>query len=424
MKTGTLATKLMLAAIFAAVFIYFGLSLAAYFANPFTTSQAYPYVSENAAAVSGYVVRSEQVLPGQAGELVYVSRSEGERVSAGGTVAQIYQSAQSLGDANTLRSLTEQLEQLLYAQSLTAGTQTELRLEEEVASSLTAFHSTLASGNLTAAANAGGNLRAAVLKRSYVYSGAEDLSAAVASLQAQIASLSAAGAGTQRVTAPQSGLFSGMVDGYESVLTLEAAAEMTPSQYKAIAPAPAEGLGRIVLGTRWAFVTLMSVRDMGRLQAGDTVTLRFQTGLDRDMTMKVTHISAEEAGQKVVTLESEEYLNLTTLLRRQNAQLIFDSYTGIRVPRAAVRLGEEPVTDEEGNPVLEADGTPRTRSITGVYCVWGTFARFKPVEVVWQEEDYMLVRPAEGTGESRRLRSGDTVIIAAVDLYDGKVING
>ena len=297
-------------------------------------------------------------------------------------------------------------------------------LEEEVASSLTAFHSTLASGNLTAAANAGGNLRAAVLKRSYVYSGAEDLSAAVASLQAQIASLSAAGAGTQRVTAPQSGLFSGMVDGYESVLTLEAAAEMTPSQYKAIAPAPAEGLGRIVLGTRWAFVTLMSVRDMGRLQAGDTVTLRFQTGLDRDMTMKVTHISAEEAGQKVVTLESEEYLNLTTLLRRQNAQLIFDSYTGIRVPRAAVRLGEEPVTDEEGNPVLEADGTPRTRSITGVYCVWGTFARFKPVEVVWQEEDYMLVRPAEGTGESRRLRSGDTVIIAAVDLYDGKVING
>ena len=172
MKTGTLATKLMLAAIFAAVFIYFGLSLAAYFANPFTTSQAYTYVSENAAAVSGYVVRSEQVLPGQAGELVYVSRSEGERVSAGGTVAQIYQSAQSLGDANTLRSLTEQLEQLLYAQSLTAGTQTELRLEEEVASSLTAFHSTLASGNLTAAANAGGNLRAAVLKRSYVYSGA------------------------------------------------------------------------------------------------------------------------------------------------------------------------------------------------------------------------------------------------------------
>ena len=44
---------------------------------------------------SGYVVRDEEVLPG-GGDLVYSSRREGERVSAGGTVAQIYQSAQAL----------------------------------------------------------------------------------------------------------------------------------------------------------------------------------------------------------------------------------------------------------------------------------------------------------------------------------------
>lgn len=423
MKTGSLATKLMLAAIFAVVLIYFGLNLAAYFTNPFTTAPAYPYVSENAVAVSGYVVRDEQVLPGSAGDLAYVSRGEGERVSAGGTVAQIYPSAQALDDANTLRSLSEQLEQLRYAQSLTAGTQTELRLEEEVSSSLVDFHSALAARNLTVASAAGGTLRAAVLKRSYAYSGAEELSGAVSALEDQIAALSASGAGVQRITAPQSGLFSGMVDGYESVLTLEAAAEMTPSQYKAIAPAPAEGMGRIIQGARWAFVTLMDTRDMGRLQEGDRVKLRFQTGLDRDMTMRVAHISAEERGQKAVTLECESYLGLTTLLRRQNAQLIFDSYTGIRVPRAAVRLGTVPVRDAEGNPVLESDGTERTESVTGVYCVWGTFARFKPVEVVWQDEEYMLLRPAQGVSDARRLRSGDTVVIAAVDLYDGKVIN-
>ena len=143
MKNGTLATRLMLAAIFAAVILYFGLNLAATFADPFTTAPAYPYVSEHALAVSGYVVRAEEVLSGSAGELVYVSRGEGERVSAGGTVAYVYPSAQALADANTLRSLSEQLEQLLYARSLTAGTQTELRLEEEVSASLTAFHAAL-----------------------------------------------------------------------------------------------------------------------------------------------------------------------------------------------------------------------------------------------------------------------------------------
>ena len=95
MKTGTLATKLMLAAILLTVLIYFGINLAAYFMDPFTTTVAYSYTSENAVTVSGYVVRDEEALSG-GGDLVYFSRSEGEKVSAGGTVALVYQTAQAL----------------------------------------------------------------------------------------------------------------------------------------------------------------------------------------------------------------------------------------------------------------------------------------------------------------------------------------
>ena len=82
MKTGTLATKLMLAAIFLTVLVYFAVSTAAYFTDPYTTTVAYSFVGEDAVTVSGYVVRDEEVLPG-GGELVYSSRSEGERVGRG-----------------------------------------------------------------------------------------------------------------------------------------------------------------------------------------------------------------------------------------------------------------------------------------------------------------------------------------------------
>ena len=425
MKNSTLATRLAMAAVFLAVIIYFGFSAASYFTDPYTATLAYSFVGERAVTVSGYVVRDEEVLPG-GGELVYSNRREGERVSAGGTVAQIYQSAQALQDANILRSLQEQAEQLDYAAALAAGSRTSVRLDDEITSALIGVRQSMSAGGLTAAADQSAALRTAVLKRSYAYSGSGGLDASAVALRERISALAAsADPGTARITAPRAGLFSSLVDGYESVLTRENILALTPSSYRAITPeAGAAGVGRLVYGTGWSFVTMMRTEDVGRMQPGDNLTLRFQKGLDRDMAVEVASVSAEEDGRRVVVLTSDKYLHLTTLLRRQNAQLIFDSYTGIRVPRAAVRLGEEPVTDEEGNPVLEADGTPRTRSITGVYCVWGTFARFKPVEVVWQEEDYMLVRPAEGTGESRRLRSGDTVIIAAVDLYDGKVING
>lgn len=417
MKTGSLATKLMLAAILLTVLIYFGVNAASYFLDPFTTTLVYDYTSENAVTVSGYVVRQEEVLTGGGGDLVYFSRGEGEKVSRGGTVALVYQSAQALQDANTLRSLEEQLEQLTYARSLASGASTSARLDEEVVSSLIAFRGAMASGSLSDAGEPGSNLRSAILKRSFAYSGTETLDAAIASLQEQIAALTAsAGAGTTAITAPAAGLFSSLVDGYESVLLPENLEDMTPADYRAIAPqAVSNACGKMIYGSEWSFVTLMRTADMGKMAVGDTVSLRFQNGLNRDLPMTVSAISGEEGGQKVVVLSSENYLGLTTLLRHQNAQIIFNSYTGLRVPRSAVRILTETVTDE--------DGTELTEKTTGVYCLWGAAARFKPVEVIWQESSYILVAPADGASATRTLRAGDEVITAAEDLYDGKVIN-
>ena len=417
MKTGSLATKLMLAAILLTVLIYFGVNAASYFLDPFTTTLVYDYTSENAVTVSGYVVRQEEVLTGGGGDLVYFSRGEGEKVSRGGTVALVYQSAQALQDANTLRSLEEQLEQLTYARSLASGASTSARLDEEVVSSLIAFRGAMASGSLSDAGEPGDNLRSAILKRSFAYSGTETLDAAIASLQEQIAALTAsAGVGTTAITAPAAGLFSSLVDGYESVLLPENLESMTPADYRAIAPqAVSNACGKMIYGSEWSFVTLMRTADMGKMAVGDTVSLRFQNGLNRDLPMTVSAISGEEGGQKVVVLSSENYLGLTTLLRHQNAQIIFNSYTGLRVPRSAVRILTETVTDE--------DGTELTEKTTGVYCLWGAAARFKPVQVIWQESSYILVAPADGASATRTLRAGDEVITAAEDLYDGKVIN-
>lgn len=422
MKNGSLSTKLFLAVICAAVLLYFGINVAAYLMDPYTSTVAYNYTSEDAIPVAGYVVREEEPLSGE-GELVYFSRSEGERVAKGGTVALVYGTTQALEDANTLRSLNEQLQQLQYAQSLASGTRTGILLEDEVVDSLISFQSALTDRAVTEAAAAAEDLRAAVLKRSYAYTGTAELDSTIAQLQERISSLTAASsASTSRITAPRSGLFSGMADGYETVLTPAALEDMTVADYRQIQPAAAAGSGKLIYGSRWHFVTLLRESDMERMKVGDTVTLRFQSGLDRDLTMTVERISDADGGQRLVVLSSGQYLDLTTLLRHQNAQIIFGSYTGIRVPRSAVRIEWEDVLDEDDQPVLQADGTAKREQVTCVYTVWGTNARKKPVEVLWQEDEYMIVAPAEGVSSSRQLRSGDEVITAAAELYDGKVI--
>lgn len=432
MRNSTFAMRLMMAVIFLTVLVYFGFNLASYLNDPYTTTLAYNYVGENALTVSGYVVRDEEVLSG-GGELVYSSRREGERVARGGTVAQIYSSAQALSEANRLRDLTGQLEQLEYARSLTEGIQTAARLDEEISRCLIRFHSDLAVGNTNSAADSGESLRTAVLKRSYAYSGTGSLESTIASLEEEIYALAAsAEAGATRITAPEAGLFSGLVDGYETVLNPGNILEMTPAKYRAIRPVQgAAGVGKMVYGSSWSYLTLVRSEDIKRLEVGDSITLRFQTGLDRDMEMRTAYISEDESGWRTVVFTSQKNLNLTTLLRHQNAQVIFRSYNGIRVPRNAVRIGSQPLTDENGEPVLDDAGRPKVQSVTCVYCLWGNIARLKPVEVLWQEEEYILVAPdtealkafaSEMARESRRLRAGDQVITAAADIYDGMVI--
>ena len=422
MKNSNLSTKLLMAAIVLTVLCYFGINLAAYFSDPFSTTVVYSYTNHHAVTVSGYVVREEMPIEGE-GDLVYFSRGEGERVSKGGSVALIYDNRQALDDANTVRNLEDQLQQLLYARSLASGIQSTVSLDKNVNEAIAAFHAARARDHIGAATDAAAALRSAVLRHSYAYSGTEDLDSSIASLKNRIAELSESISGaTTSIRAGASGLFSSLVDGYETVLTPEVLKTMTVDDYRGITPAPVSGMGKLVCGSKWYFVTLLRQADAKGLSAGQTVTLRFQSGLDKELPLVVDRVSSAEGGQVLVVLSSGENLSLTTLLRRQNAQLIFDSYTGLRVPRSAVRIVWETVKDEKGEPVRNEDGTEKTTQVYGVYTRWGNTARFKKVEILWQEDEYMLVRSLQESDVTRRLRVGDEVITAAEDLYDGKVI--
>ena len=84
--------------------LYFSYSIFTYLADPLTTTIAYEYRSDEAVTVSGYLVREEEVLPSSGG-LVYITRNEGERVSAGGSVATLYASQQALDQAMELEQI-------------------------------------------------------------------------------------------------------------------------------------------------------------------------------------------------------------------------------------------------------------------------------------------------------------------------------
>lgn len=408
-----------------AVFLYFVGSIAGYLLDPLTTSAAYNYHSEDSITVSGYLVRDEEVLPNNSG-LVYITREEGERVSKGNSVAVVYHSQESLSQAQQLEDLRIQLEQLEYAQSVATGSQEVLKLDSSIMDSIYTVRQSMNNEQYTDAEKEASTLRTLILKRDYTYSGEGDIEGQIEALTTQLRSLaSAAKSGSTAITVSKGGYYSSLVDGYETVLTPASLETMTPTSLREIQPdtSLSSSVGKMIYGNSWYYVTAMSTETAALLTEGSKVTLRFVSGLEQDVPMTVERISADDHGQTLVVLKADQYVSITTLLRDQNAQIILKSYDGIRVPQESLRVWKRTITNE--------DGTETTESLVGVYCRIGVEAQFKPVNVVYQGEDYYLVEPnpsAMGSSLSEKqlelytLRAGDEVIVTAKDLYNGKVI--
>lgn len=419
MKNNSLGTKLLMAAVTLGLAAYFGFQAVRYFSDPLSTIRAYNYRVEESISLSGYVVRQELVLPEQTDGVLQVRREEGERVSVGGTVAAVYADQASVDRQTEIEALNARIEQLQYAQEAEVGVEVAQKLDTQISQNILDYRAALTAGRLNDAEKQGSQLRAQVLKRDYTNTDTTDLAVQIQELQAQVKELKAQTAGSvRRITAPVSGLYSAVVDGYESVLTPDSILELTPSQLNRLKAdsATASNVGKLVLGDSWYYVAVMSAAEARELEeAGGSLTLRFAKGAERDLTVTVAHVGTEENGRCVVVFESKSYLAELTLLRQQSAQVISGSVEGIRVPEEALRVVTTTQTDEDGN-------TTETQTI-GVYCVVGMEARFKPVEVLYNGENFALVRANQPSDkETLRLRPGDEVILSARDLWDGKVV--
>ncbi len=408
MKKTPFTAKLITFLFSLAVLAYFGVQAWRYFTRPEMTTPVYTYRAEHTLSLGGMVVRDEEVV--ECGDtLVELTRAEGERVAKGKPLATVYQSEQALSAARELAALRAQREQLEYARSAARDAETALRLDGEIESDIVSLRAALTSDNYSALEASASALKTTVLRREFAYRGSSDLGGRIEALDAQITAVSGTVGGASRIIrAPFAGTYSAVSDGYETVLTPGRLKVLTPAEFDSLTPNGATStVGKLVRGDCWYYAAVIDENDAKRIEIGKTYELAL-SGLDSALPVKVDSIGRAQGGRCLLVLTSERYLSAVTTLRAQNAELILQSYEGLRIPKNALRIGE--------------DGR------TGVYCRIGLQSYFKPVELVYQGEDYCLVRPGEinAVRESDlvlyTLRAGDEVIVTAGELFNGKVI--
>lgn len=420
MKESTLVNKVIIGVICAAVILYFAVYLALGFKPDLVTTTAYAYSVDIGTEASALLVRDEQVIS-TTGQYVDILLDEGEKVSKGGQIALIHASQDSLETRQTIQSLEAEIQQLEY--SLSTGTQAtnSSKLDEEVISSMVAIRSLAASGDLSTLEDSALHLRTMVFQRDYSYGNtqaATQIKQLISDKQKQLDSLNASlSQVSQTITSPASGCFSGEVDGFESLITPSMLSSLTMQQlnellHKEVADPPA-ALGKVVTNNTWYLATLIDQPSVEGLLEGKTYKISFSDDYYGMISMNLERLVMEN-NQTMAIFSTNTNLSDTTLLRQQTVDIIAQQVEGIRIPRQALRVNTETVTDDQGNQ-------SQVNSY-GVYTVVGTQAEWQEVKVVYSDDDsFYLVQPVDETASSR-LRAGDEVILNTTNITDGMVV--
>ena len=402
MKQGKSYFTVILWILLAAIAAYFGYNVVSSLYAPLMTATVTPYEAGAGYYASGFVVREEELLYSQYGTPV-LNCAEGAHVAANDTVATGYRSEDAKTRQTRIDELSGQIEQLQYAWSAVSSVYDQAALDADIAGDLAQLSRYLALRDMNSVSDLSPELKGLILRRTGSDSDSGSLQARISTLQAELETLEAQSAGdTSAILAGKAGTFSAAVDGYESVLTPERLMEMTVAEFESVQPdeTDANAIGRLVTSATWYYACVVPASELSGVEEGDRATLTFARDYYQPVTMRVARLGGNEAGSRLLVLSSDRALQNVTLLRQQSAEIVFTSYSGLRVPKSAVRV-------ENGQ--------------TGVYILEGTLAKWKPITILHDTgESYVVTLD---TSSTNNLWPGDELIINAKNLYDGKVVN-
>lgn len=402
MKQGKHYTNIILWILLGAIAVYFGYSVVTSIQEPLTTTTVMEYEAGAGYYATGYVVRSESIIESEYGITVLTAK-EGARVASGEAVATGYLTDNAQERQSRIAALQDQLQQLQYAFRSSSNLADQAALDAEIVSDLTALTRYVSRRDMNSISDISPELKGLVLRRSSDEGATTVISAQIAATQSELEMLQTeAEADTRVVTAPSAGYFSSSLDGYETCLTPKKLENMSVPDFHAIEPEEisTSAAGKLISGNVWYYVTAVPSGEVEDLEKGDVVQVSFARDFYEEIEMTVSRISDNQAGFRLLVLSCDRYMQNVTLLRQQSADIVFASYAGLRVPKAAVHV------DKNQQP--------------GVYVLEGATAVWKDITILHDNgESYVVELDKTSTNN---LWAGDEVIVSAKNLYDGKVV--
>jgi len=390
------------------VVLILGIQVYIAFSRPYSLETVIKAEVDESFAVKGIVSREEQILETpKSGSVDYLIRN-GDKVAKNSPVAHMYPSETDIGNMSKVAQLEAELETVKESQKpgSTAGTQAAA-LNRQIDLINGEYVTALLNHDIASLYDLKNSYLGAFNRSQIVFASAENFDARIAELEAEIASLRAkSGQSVSSVVSPVSGYFVNSIDGYEELINNETAQALTEEEIEAFftgeKPAVNESVtGKVIVDAKWRYTTVVSAKDAVLLKEGRNYDLLFDNAADETVSAKVLSNSYEATkGTAVVVFETDILSEKLVKLRAENARVIMKTHKGIKIPKSALRI---------------VDGKK------GVYIKYGQVARFKLVDILYENEEYMISDNKSTDAERQNyVRVYDDVFVKGTDLYDGK----
>ncbi len=359
----------------------------------------------------GYIFRDEQVLYSDNGGVADYLKSDGDKVSVGEQLANVY----AEGDATAKKSIKYYDNRIALLEQSTGAELTVADLPEvndamtESYYALCKLLSSRETGGITKAADA---LLVQMNNHSLLTDENSVVDDTLATMTSRRDALISLGGKAISEQAPDSGYFYSYVDGFEEYFSMSVADNLTADGfYKIALDAPTfsnnrdkGAYGKLAASSEWQFVMRVGELATMYFKEGNKYTLHFAENGNTSIPMTLAReIEDTEYGGKILFFEANRLPDGFVFDRCQSASIEVSSFAGIYVPRSALH--------REGGTAY-------------VYVLKGSVVRLRRIDVIYEGSDYILsavdVKTQSGTPY---LDINEILITNGDNLFEGRILD-
>ncbi len=395
------------------IILMIGSQMYQYLSSSYRTETAYLSVGTDSETVQGVFIRDEEVLTYDGSGVISYSVSDGAKLGIGSEIACIYATEKQIETQQRIASLEESLSLLeRISNPGTLETAQPSNLSSLFTENYKSFLYQREQGNLSSIAEEREEMLVLLSTYQLVTGSDTDYSDKIASIESEIQALKlTTEAPIDTITAERSAYFVSYADGYESSLTLDAIDSLTAEDILAVTDTgkyDGNAIGKLIDGYTWVLAAVVD-NSLKEYEVGNTVTLKFSS-TSTTVTGEISSLDASSGSDQTVIVITCETLTYDLVQHRvDTVEIIRAEYSGIQVPRSALRFAEltEDICDEDGEVIGQ-----ETISYRGVYILNGEQAEFRKLDVIYEGSDYVI---SAQISDSEYLQLYDSIITKGVD---------